>query len=60
MTELARQGKLIIMISSDMPELLSLSDRIGIMRNGEMVKIVSARDVTEADLLRDFLGIDAA
>ena len=38
MTELAGSGKLIIMISSDMPELLSMSDRIGVMRNGEMVK----------------------
>ncbi|MBE3129193.1 MAG: sugar ABC transporter ATP-binding protein, partial [Acidobacteria bacterium] len=60
MTDLAQKGKLIIMISSDMPELLSMSDRIGIMRDGEMVKIVRAKDVTETDLLREFLGIDAA
>jgi ribose transport system ATP-binding protein len=60
MTELARKGKLIIMISSDMPELLSMSDRIGIMRDGRMVNIVPAKDVTETDLLREFLGIHAA
>jgi ribose transport system ATP-binding protein len=60
MTELAQKGKLIIMISSDMPELLSMSDRIGIMRGGEMVKIVQAAGATEAGLLREFLGIDAA
>ncbi len=60
MTGLAQQGKLIIMISSDMPELLSMSDRIGIMRDGEMVKIVRAAGTTETDLLREFLGIEAA
>jgi ribose transport system ATP-binding protein len=60
MTELAQKGKLIIMISSDMPELLSMSDRIGIMRGGEMVKVVQAAGTTEAELLSEFLGIDAA
>ena len=60
MTELAQRGRYIIMISSDMPELLSMSDRIGIMRDGEMVKIVQAAGVTETELLREFLGIDAA
>lgn len=60
MSELAGSGKVIIMISSDMPELLSMSDRIGIMRNGEMVKIVESQGSTEAELLKDFLGISAA
>ena len=60
MTELAGSGKLIIMISSDMPELLSMSDRIGVMRNGEMVKVIEAQGVSEAELLEMFLGIAAA
>jgi ribose transport system ATP-binding protein len=60
MSELARKGKAIIMISSDMPELLSMSDRIGIMRDGEMVKIIDAKGAEEAGLLKDFLGISAA
>ena len=60
MTELAGSGKLIIMISSDMPELLSMSDRIGVMRNGEMVKVIDAQGVSEAGLLEMFLGIAAA
>jgi ribose transport system ATP-binding protein len=57
MSELARRGKAIIMISSDMPELLSMSDRIGIMRGGEMVKVIEAGDAEEAGLLKEFLGI---
>ena len=34
MCELAREGKAIIMISSEMPELLGMSDRVYIMCNG--------------------------
>jgi ribose transport system ATP-binding protein len=60
MTGLAQKGKFIIMISSDMPELLSMSDRIGIMRGGRMIRTVPAKEVTEAELLKEFLGIDAA
>src|SRR6202043_1890653 len=32
---LLKQGKLIIMVSSDMPEVISMSDRVIIMKNGE-------------------------
>lgn len=55
--ELARKGKSIIMISSDMPELLSLSDRIGIMREGRLIKILDNQGITEEDLIHDFIGI---
>jgi ribose transport system ATP-binding protein len=57
MVELARQGKSILMVSSDMPELISLSDRIVVMRNGKVITIVSAHAVTEQELLEYFLGI---
>jgi ribose transport system ATP-binding protein len=58
MTDLARQGKAIIMISSDMPELISMSDRIGIMRNGEMVAILSSDEATEERLVKEYLGFN--
>ena len=42
MTQLAEEGKSIIMISSDMPELLGMSDRIVVIaeghKNGEVEK----------------------
>lgn len=50
---LAKQGKFIILVSSDMPELLSLSDRIGVMRNGKM-PVILQRGVTEEDLIKNF------
>jgi ABC-type sugar transport system ATPase subunit len=36
MTELAKQGIAIIMISSEMPELIGMSDRILVMSNGKI------------------------
>ena len=60
MTELARRERSIIMISSDMPELLSMSDRIGIMRDGGMVEDRGGAGVTESGAAGGFLGIDAA
>ncbi len=56
MTDLCRQQKCIIMVSSDMPELISMSDRIGVMRDGELVAIVNARETSEEELLRIYLG----
>jgi ribose transport system ATP-binding protein len=53
---LAKEGKYIILVSSDMPELISMSDRIGIMREGRLVDIVAAGKATESELLRKYLG----
>jgi ABC-type sugar transport system ATPase subunit len=35
-----------------------MSDRIGIMRNGEMVEIISNEDVQEEQLIKKFLGVE--
>ena len=55
--ELAERGKCIIMVSSDMPELLSMSDRIGVMRNGRLVDIVQNKDIQEEDMIKRFIGV---
>jgi ribose transport system ATP-binding protein len=55
-TSLTRQGKIVIMISSDMPELISMSDRIGVMRDGEMVAIIPQEEATEERLIKEYLG----
>ncbi len=57
MTELAKKGKSIIMISSDMPELLSMSDRIGVMRYGRLVEILDNTGIKEEDLIKRFIGV---
>lgn len=57
MVELVRAGKGILMVSSDMTELLSMSDRIAIMRDNTIVDIVEADAVTEQALVERFLGL---
>jgi ribose transport system ATP-binding protein len=54
--DLAKEGKYIIIVSSDMPELISMSDHIGIMREGRLVDIVQAKNTTESELMRKYLG----
>lgn len=50
--ELAKQGKSIIMISSEMPELLGMSDRIMVMCEGRVTGIVDGKGATEEDIMR--------
>ncbi|TCL54757.1 methyl-galactoside transport system ATP-binding protein [Hydrogenispora ethanolica] len=50
--ELARQGKGIIMISSEMPELLGMSDRIAVMCEGRLSGIVDAKQTSQEEIMR--------
>lgn len=52
MRELADQGIGIIVVSSEMPELLSISDRIAVMSEGTVTAIVASKDASEEVLLR--------
>ena len=45
MNQLAQEGKSIIMISSDMPELLRMSDRVVVMCEG---RVTGELDISEA------------
>ena len=52
MTELKKQGKSIIMISEELPELLGMSDRIYIMKDGKFNgKFERSRELGEKDLI---------
>lgn len=55
--ELTEQGKSILLISSDLPELLSLTDRIGVMYRGNLVKIFSKDDATEESITSVASGV---
>jgi len=57
MVELLKEGKSILMVSSDMTELISMSDRIAVMRECKLITVVNPKDVTEQELLGYFLGI---
>jgi ribose transport system ATP-binding protein len=57
MDELALQGKIIIVISSDNPELVSICDRVGVMRDGRLVTILAGEDIREDNILRYAMGV---
>lgn len=56
MAELAGQGMAVIMISSELPEVLGMSDRIAVMHAGEIVKIVSRAEATSDLIMELALG----
>ena len=56
MTDLLREGKAIIMVSSDMPEVISMSDRVMVMKGGRIVGELTGDDVTEENVLELSIG----
>jgi ribose transport system ATP-binding protein len=56
--QLATAGKAVLVLSSDLPELLAVSDRIVVMRDGRVVATLEARDVTEEAVLRIASGAE--
>ncbi|WP_127575482.1 sugar ABC transporter ATP-binding protein [Paenibacillus barengoltzii] len=50
--DLAQQGKSIIMISSEMPELLGMSDRVMVMSEGRLTGILDGDKATEEEIMR--------
>jgi ribose transport system ATP-binding protein len=53
---LAAAGKAVLMVSSYLPELLGVCDRIAVMRRGELGPARPARDLTEHGLLMEATG----
>jgi methyl-galactoside transport system ATP-binding protein len=49
--DLALRGKSIIMISSEMPELLGMSDRIMVMCDGRMTGILEGKKATQEQIM---------
>jgi len=56
MRDLANKGKGIIMVSSELPELLSVCDRIVVMRDGKIKAIVSSEEATEENIMKHAAG----
>ena len=52
MRKLAREGKAIIMVSSEMPELLGMSDRIMIMCEGKKAGVLDYREANQVEVMR--------
>lgn len=54
--ELAKQGMAIILVSSEMPEILGMSDRIFVVRNGRIVAECAKEEATQELLGKHALG----
>ena len=56
MGELAALGLAIVMISSELPEILGMSDRIAVMHSGRVVGVVDRAGATQESLMEMALG----
>jgi rhamnose transport system ATP-binding protein len=56
LVDLARSGVAVLMISSELPEVLGVSDRILVMREGELVAEFSRADASEEGIMSAALG----
>lgn len=55
--QLAEQGKGIIVVSSEMPELFGISDRILVMSNGHQSAIFDSKEVGQVDIMQAAAGL---
>ena len=53
------EGCAILLITSEMPELLALSDRIMVMHRGHVTGMFAAADATQENVLHAAMGLDA-
>jgi ribose transport system ATP-binding protein len=56
MRELADRGAVVLMISSDMEEILSVSDRIAVMHEGEITGILDRAECSEENVMQLAVG----
>jgi ribose transport system ATP-binding protein len=54
---LAREGRSIIVISSEMPEVIGLCTRVAVMREGRMVGLLEGEDINEQTIMRYAAGL---
>ena len=57
--DLAKQGVAILLISSDLPEIMAISDQILTMRNGEITCSMTREEMSEQKILQYSLGMNA-
>ena len=54
--DMTAKGMAVILVSSDLPELIGMCDRIAVMRDGAITEIVAANGLREDDLLNRCYG----
>ena len=56
MSKLAQESKAILMISSELPEILGMSDRILVMHEGRVGGIFERKEATQESIMRAATG----
>ena len=56
---LAKSGNGVLLISSELPEVINLSTRILVLRNGKLVDEISRAQATQETLMRSMAGMRA-
>ena len=57
MNSLAQQGIGIIMISSELPEIINMSDRVLVMREGKISKVLSRDQISQEEIMKYAVNI---
>ena len=60
MNDLVAQGKSVIMISSELPEILGMCDRIYVMNEGRMVAEMTAAEASQEKIMTAILKSEKA
>jgi ABC-type sugar transport system ATPase subunit len=56
--EMTANGISVLLISSDLPELLAMSDRVAVVRDGKILKIAEAKGISEFELISMASGVN--
>lgn len=55
-TELVKQGKAVIMVSSELPEVIGMSDRVLVLSSGKMTGELTGEEINQQDIMRCATG----
>ena len=56
MSQLAAEGMAIIMISSELPEIMGMADRVAVMHEGRLVAVMDRGEASEERILKAATG----
>jgi rhamnose transport system ATP-binding protein len=56
LSDLAARGVAVLMVSSDLPEVLGMADRVLVMREGRLVAELARADATDEAVMRAATG----
>ncbi len=57
MNDLANSGKVVVFVSSELPEIVSLSDRVMVLHRGRMTALLDGSEITQENILKAATGV---